>query len=431
MAQAEPAVRNTETRTAAKMRGWTISTATFLLTVAASTSAVAQFSDNFTIDTKLNSGWTLSEPNPLSSSTLNSSGLTLTASGSGSDLWPLTNYKASLLLQPIAPTANYTVTVDLSGYDPKNSFSGAGIVLTQQTSGFNSSSEFERLEYANLDNVNGLYRTTNGASSEVATFAAGTDTYLRLTKSGTSYTISYSTDGSTFKTGALFTDTTPYTYIGLISSRWPDDGQTSVNNVADFKSFEVAQPSIASLQPNLLNAGSAAFTLTVNGSNFVSGDTVDWNGVPLATTFVSASKLTAKVSAAEVASAGSAAVTVVGPAADDAVSQPALFTIPLTSIVVAAETIKTISGGYSITLTLKNAGFNAATDISLTEAYLVTSATSTTLPIDIASISPSGTKTVTLSFPSSTYKAGDEEYVLLYGSYTGGGIALSSVETLP
>jgi hypothetical protein len=51
-------------------------------------------------------------------------------------------------------------------------------------------------------------------------------------------------------------------------------------------------------QKSSLDAGSAPFTLTVNGSKFVNGDTVDWNGVPLATTFVSASKLTAKVSAA-------------------------------------------------------------------------------------------------------------------------------------
>ncbi len=171
--------------------------------------------------------------------------------------------------------------------------------------------------------------------------------------------------------------------------------------------------------------------MTLNGSNFVSGDTVHWNGVPLVTTFVSASKLTAKVSAAEVESAGSAAVTIVDTAADNAVSKPALFTIPLTSIVVVSQTIKTISSGYSITLELKNSGFNAATDISLTGAYLATSATTTTLPSDITSLAPNGTKTVTLSFPSSAGKAGEAQYLSIYGAYAGGGIALSSVETLP
>jgi hypothetical protein len=192
-----------------------------------------------------------------------------------------------------------------------------------------------------------------------------------------------------------------------------------------------AQPSVSSLQPNSLDAGSGEFTLTVNGSGFVSGETVEWNGVPLTTTYVSASKLTAKVSAAEVAVAGSAAVTVVDTAASNVASKPALFSIPVTSIIIASETIKAESGGYSITLTLKNSGFNAATDVLLTGAYLATAVTSTVTPIDITSIAPNGSKTVTLTFPSSAGKAGAEAYLLLNGSYAGEGISLSSLEILP
>jgi hypothetical protein len=190
-------------------------------------------------------------------------------------------------------------------------------------------------------------------------------------------------------------------------------------------------PSISSLTPNSLDAGSSAFTLTVNGSQFVNGDTVEWNDVSLATTYVSASKLTARVSAAEVAAAGSAVVRVVGAAAGNVASEPALFTIPLTSIVINSQTIKTVSGGYSITLALRNSGFKPATNISLTGAYLATSETSTALPLDIASIAAGGTKTLTLSFPADTGKTGEEEYLLLYGSYVGGGISLNSIETLP
>jgi hypothetical protein len=187
-------------------------------------------------------------------------------------------------------------------------------------------------------------------------------------------------------------------------------------------------PSISSLQPDSLDAGSDTFDLTVNGSKFVSDDTVDWNGIPLTTTFVSSSKLTAKVSAAEVEAAGSAAVTVVD---GSKASNSALFAIPLTSIVIKSQSIKTAATGYSITLTLSNSGVDAATDISLTGAYLATSPTSTSLPVDIASIAAGGTKTVTLSFPSSAGKAGEQEYLLLYGSYAGGGISLSSLVTFP
>jgi hypothetical protein len=192
-----------------------------------------------------------------------------------------------------------------------------------------------------------------------------------------------------------------------------------------------AAPEISSLQPNTADAGSADFTLTVDGTHFTSGDVVKWNSILLPTKFVSASKLTAKVSAAEVAAAGSAAVTVVDTALGDQTSTPALFAIPLTSIVITSKSIKTSSGGYAITLVLNNSGFNPATDVLLTGAYLGTTASATALPIDFSLIAPKGNKTVTLSFPSSVGKPGAELYLELDGSFAGGGLSLSSLETLP
>ena len=59
--------------------------------------------------------------------------------------------------------------------------------------------------------------------------------------------------------------------------------------------------------------GGSSFTLTVNGTGFVSDSVVNWNGAPLATTFVSGSQLTAIVPASDTASAGTAWVTVVSP----------------------------------------------------------------------------------------------------------------------
>lgn len=223
---------------------------------------------------------------------------------------------------------------------------------------------------------------------------------------------------------SIITPKTTVSLYGVVN----DDDYSDNSGSFTVSLSAVRKPSIASLQLNSLDAGSAAFTLTVNGANFVSGDTVDWNGIPLTTTFVSSSKLTAKVSAAEVEAAGSAAVTVVD---GSKASNSALFAIPLTSIVIKSQSIKTAATGYSITLTLSNSGVDAATDISLTGAYLATSPTSTSLPVDIASIAAGGTKTVTLSFPSSAGKAGEQEYLLLYGSYAGGGISLSSLVTFP
>ncbi len=55
------------------------------------------------------------------------------------------------------------------------------------------------------------------------------------------------------------------------------------------------------LVPDAVAPGGPAFTLTVNGTGFVSGATVNWNGAPLTTTFVSQSQLTAAVPAANIA----------------------------------------------------------------------------------------------------------------------------------
>jgi len=67
------------------------------------------------------------------------------------------------------------------------------------------------------------------------------------------------------------------------------------------------------LVPDTAAPGGAAFTLTVNGGAFVPGATVQWNGAALATTFVSARQLTAAVPAADIAAAGTGAVTVLNP----------------------------------------------------------------------------------------------------------------------
>jgi len=71
-------------------------------------------------------------------------------------------------------------------------------------------------------------------------------------------------------------------------------------------------PAIAQLSPNSTNAG-AAFTLTVNGSNFLSNAVVNFNGAAQATTPVSATQLTAKIPGSADMSSGSVPVTVTNP----------------------------------------------------------------------------------------------------------------------
>lgn len=81
------------------------------------------------------------------------------------------------------------------------------------------------------------------------------------------------------------------------------------------------------LVPDAAAPGAAAFTLTVNGTGFVKGSVVNWNGAPLATTLISGSQLMAVVPALNVASNTTATITVSSPAPGGGVSNVEFFVV--------------------------------------------------------------------------------------------------------
>ncbi len=81
------------------------------------------------------------------------------------------------------------------------------------------------------------------------------------------------------------------------------------------------------LAPAAVSPGTSGFTLSVSGTGFVSGATIDFNRAPLPTTFVDSGHLTAMVPAADVATAGTAAVTVVNPSSGGGPSNMVYFQV--------------------------------------------------------------------------------------------------------
>jgi hypothetical protein len=75
-----------------------------------------------------------------------------------------------------------------------------------------------------------------------------------------------------------------------------------------------SMPSIAELAPDNMNSGGSEFVLTVNGSDFSSKATINWNGTAQTTTYVSASQLTATISASDIATPATVPITVTNPA---------------------------------------------------------------------------------------------------------------------
>ncbi len=105
-------------------------------------------------------------------------------------------------------------------------------------------------------------------------------------------------------------------------------GGTSPSSITQpTSSGSTTTPTITTISPNSTVAGGAAFTLTINGTNFVAASTVNFGGSAPATTFVNSTQLTAAIPAASIASTGTPAVTVTNPAPGGGTSKAINFTI--------------------------------------------------------------------------------------------------------
>lgn len=94
-------------------------------------------------------------------------------------------------------------------------------------------------------------------------------------------------------------------------------------------------PALATVSPSTISAGSSAFILTLNGSNFIPASTIQWNGSVLTTTYLSETQLEAQIPATNVTTSGFAEVTVVNSAPGGGVSAPVVFSIAYAPTVVS------------------------------------------------------------------------------------------------
>jgi hypothetical protein len=163
-------------------------------------------------------------------------------------------------------------------------------------------------------------------------------------------------------------------------------------------------PSLTSISPSTATAGGAAFTLTATGLDFVGTSVIQWNGSNRATTYVSSSQLTASVSAADIATGGTARITVVNPSPGGGTSSAQTFTVnnpvpSITSLIPASAN----AGGAAFMLTVRGANFVGTSIVqwngsSRTTSFL--SSTQLTAAISAADIAAAGTASVTVVNPS-------------------------------
>jgi len=117
-------------------------------------------------------------------------------------------------------------------------------------------------------------------------------------------------------------------------------------------------PTIVSVAPGSIVAGSAAQTVTIAGTGFLSSSVVNLNGAPVQSMYVSATDLTAVVPAASLAADGVDTLTVVNPVPGGA-SPPQKLAITVPTPAVAALSPAAVPQGAPASVTVSGTGFEA------------------------------------------------------------------------
>ncbi len=118
--------------------------------------------------------------------------------------------------------------------------------------------------------------------------------------------------------------------------------------------FPTLVPTISTISPTGIKAGSSSFTLTVNGTNFASNSVVRWNGADRPTTYVSPTRLTILVPSQDISTTATINITVFNPAPSGGVSNVAPLQVnnkSNTTTTILSHTPNPSATGATVTVT--------------------------------------------------------------------------------
>ena len=310
----------------------------------------------------------------------------------------LTSGVASLTTTAL-PTGTDSITAVYGG---DSDFSGSTSAAASQT--VNKASSSTTLTSSLNPSVFGQSVTLKASvSGQFSGVATGTVTFSNGSSSLGSPSVSNNV--ATLTTAALPAGTDSITAVYNGDSNFT--GSTS-NTVSQVVNAAPPAPTISSLSPAFTSSGGAAFTLTVNGTGFVSGSsTVYWGSTALTTTYVSAMQpyLTAQVPVSDIASSGTANITVQTPSPGGGTSNALVFEIDSgssgsgpTFTTITATVAPGATATYPVTLP------SGASDVTVTCLNLPTgascsySASSGEVTITTSATTPAGTYQITVVF---------------------------------
>ncbi len=237
------------------------------------------------------------------------------------------------------------------------------------------------------------YPSPTIAALSPASISAGRPTFT-LTVTGYNFTPASSVSWSAAPLSALFVNTNTLTAqvpASLIQN--PGTSNVTVTTPAPGGGTTLAltfvinptispTPQITSTSPTAVVAGGGSFTLTVNGTNFVSLSVLNLGATTLQSTFISSTFLQATVPANSVRSAGTLPLTVVNPASPapgGGSSNVYAFNVnnPLPGIT-SISPASVAAGGASTSVAVTGTGFVPNSVVLINGAARATAATSAT-----------------------------------------------------
>ncbi|WP_309641136.1 fibronectin type III domain-containing protein [Flavobacterium sp.] len=273
-------------------------------------------------------------------------------------------------------SGNYGVAFILAGTSGTTNSSGTGYAVTLGNSG--KTDPLKLVSYSA-----GLQTTSQILASNTTGLTDFGNTYLSVkvtyTPSTNTWQLYVRNDGSTFidpnigsmtSQGTAINSTYTATALPIMGAFWNANTKSNQTALYDNVKVTVVVPTTTAILPPSKVAGSGAFTLTVNGTGFVSGTSVvRWNGSNRTTTFVSATQLTASILSTDITSSGTATITVANGAA---VSNGQTFTIDLAGVpnislsTSALSSMTTATGTASSAQTYTVSGSNLTADVTVT-----------------------------------------------------------------
>ena len=144
-------------------------------------------------------------------------------------------------------------------------------------------------------------------------------------------------------------------------------------------------PTLGSIFPATDIAGSLPFSIGATGTNFAPNAVLKFNGVAEPTTVVNPQFLTAMISTADIAAAGSVQVTVTNPTPGGGPSgaQPFVITVPTVVPTISSISPSSIPAGTGTSVTITGTGFTPGVSLFITNFGFIapTSSTSTQLTL--------------------------------------------------